>query len=312
MSRSGLAVALLCLHALTLHAQEAAQWREATRLAEAEYRAVRDSMLQGDSTVREVARSGDLVVAASDDLRRIAQSALDRVALARKRWFGGRLPSEGGFRIVISQQTEDPTRPHSMVVLSGLPDSGQASRMDRTVRRDQIEATLVDVFGEMMIAALPPAIRKWLDGAVSLSMPEPERRHFAMYAMATGTGLSQRACLSGSVLDCLYALGLGSPPRNEPGGAYAAYLRGDLLLTTLELQPEAWDRLRMSNASEPSVALVQAAGLTADSLIDHWLRVTTLSRPRAGLLGAGMALTVLVWIGLTFMGALLGGKSRWV
>lgn len=313
MCKLGIVAALLCTSAASLPAQEAARWRDTATRVEAEYRALRDSMVQGDSTVRDVARSGDLVVGASDDLRRIAQRALDRIVSIRKRWFGGRFPSEAGFRIVIrSQAGDDPTRAASMVVLSGLPDSGSAPRMDRSVPRSQIEATLVDVFGEMMLGVLSPTTREWLDGGIPLSMSEQEREHLVMYAVATGTGNSQRACLSGSVADCRYALGLGSPPREAPGNKYAAFLRGDLLLHALELGPDSWERFRSSTAAEPMARLAEASGLPPDSLIRRWFQSTLSSRPTHGPIETGAGLSALGWIGLLLFAALFGGRSRWV
>lgn len=312
MCRLGLVAALLSASAVSLSAQEAARWRDTARRVEAEYRALRDSMVQGDSTVREVARSGDLVVGASDDLRRIAQLALDRIGLIRRRWFGGGFPFEAGFRIVIREQTEDRTRPATMVVLSGLPDSGTAPRMDRTVPRRLIESTLVDLFGEMMLGVLSPTAREWLDGGIPLSMTEQEREHLVMYAVATGTGRSQQACLSGSVADCRYALGLGGSSREAPGNKYASFLRGDLLLHALELRPDSWERLRTSTVGEPMALLAEASGIPPDSLIRRWFQSTLSSRPTHGPIETDAGLSALGWIGLLLFAALFGGRSRWV
>lgn len=313
MCRLGLVAALLGASAATLSAQDAAQWRDTVRRVEAEYRALRDSMVRGDSTVREVARSGDLVIGASGDLRRIAQLALDRIALVRKRWFGGGSPSEAGFRIVIREQAgEYPTRAPNMVVLSGLPDTGKAPRMDRTVPRREIEATLVDIFGEMMLGTLPQITRAWLDAPIQLSVSEKEREHLVMYAVATGTGPSQRGCLSGRVAACRSALGLGDAASQEGERKYPAFLRGDFLLHALELRPDSWERLRQATGGEPIGMLSEAGGLPPDSLIRRWLEATLASRPTHGPIERGAGLSALGWIGLLLFATLLGGKSRWV
>ena len=46
-------------------AQQGAAWRDSAQRLNAATTALRDSMLQGDSTAAEVARRGDLVIAAS-------------------------------------------------------------------------------------------------------------------------------------------------------------------------------------------------------------------------------------------------------
>ena len=314
MSRSMFALAVLSLPALALEAQSTAEWRETARKAEAEYRALRDSMLQGDSTVQEVARKGDLVLGASNDLRTVSLAAFARLVQVRDRWFGGRSPSPHGFRIVIREYPSDDGRQHAtrMVVLSGLPDSGMAIRIDRMARSSEVGDVLLDLYGEMMIGSLPPAIREWLGLLPPLSMSERERKHLVMYAVTTGTGAAQRACLSGLPSDCLYALGLAGPSRSEPGRRYGEFLRSDVLLTALGLRRDGWDRLRTAGAEEPIAALAEAAGVSADSLIHYWLANTLATRPTEGPLGVTVGLSTIGWIALLLAGAMLGGRSRWV
>lgn len=314
MSRSTFLLAVLSLSALSLEAQSTAEWREIARKAEVEYRALRDSMLQGDSTVQEVARKDDLVLGASIDLRAVSLAAFDRLVQLRNRWFGGLSPSPHGFRIVIREYSSDDGRQRTTgtVVLSGLPDSGNAIRIDRMARPSEVGDVLLDVYGEMMIGSLPSVIREWLGLPPPLSMSERERKHLVMYAVSTGTGAAQRGCLSGITQDCLYALGLAVPDRPEPGRKYAELLRTDVLDAALGFRPDAWNRLRTTDAKEPLAALAEAAGVSADSLIHYWLAHTLATRPTEGLLGIRLGLSTIGWIALLLVGAVLGGRSRWV
>lgn len=315
MSRPIILLAALSLRALALEGQRASEWRETARRAEAEYRALRDSMLQGDSSVREVARKDDLVIGASADLGTPARDAFGQLIRIRERWFSGQSPVPDGFRIVLRERAYDPAgqiRSNGLVVLSGLPDSGSAIRMDRIAWRGQIGDMVLDSYGEMMIGSLPPGVRAWLDPAIPLSLPEGERRHLVMYAVATGTGASQRGCLLGVAEDCLYALGLARPHREEPGGRYAGLLRTDFLLAALELRPDAWKRLQLAGDKEPILGLSEAAGIPADSLARHWLKGILATRSTEGLLGVRMGLSAIGWIALLLAGMVLGGGSRWV
>jgi len=314
MSRLIGLLAVLSLHPLALDAQSAAQWRETARKAETEYRALRDSMLQGDSSVQEVSRKDNLVLGASAGLQTISRAAFDRLTKARDRWFSGAATFPNGFRIVLREDSGDPAdlRRHGTVVLSELPDSGNALRMDRTTRHSQIADILLDIYGEMLVGSLPPALRDWLGSGIPLSLPERERKHLVMYAVATGAGPTQRGCLSGIAADCLKALGLSGAPGNDQSGQYAGLLRVDFLLSLLELRPDTWGRLRMADGKTPLEAISRATDVSADSLARRWLKSTLTTRPPEGVVGVRMGLSALGWIALFLAGAVLGGRSRWV
>ena len=315
MCKSFVVLMLLSIRTVSLPAQDAAQWRDAARRAEAEYRALRDSMVQGDSTVREVARKNDLVLGASENLRAVSRAAFDRLLMIRERWFSNQSPSASGFRIVLRVRPQDPSRLNQtigLVVVAGLPDNDNAVRIDRIAFRDQIEHTLLDLYGEMMFSSLPPAIQSWLGGTIPLSMSVQERKRLTMYAIATGTGGSQRACRAGSAADCLYVLGLGEAASPDPGAFYAALLRSDLLFSVLDLQSSGWTRLQASTDRGPLEALVSAAGIPSDSLVRYWLGSTLSSRPRVGPLEVKSGIGAIGWIGVLLLAVLLGGRSRWV
>ena len=298
------------------NAQPAARWRDSALQLATRIRALRDSLLQGDSSVTEVARRDDLVIGASEQLRGTAASALERFARARARWFGGASPSPAGFRIILRSEKsgrhdEQLLAPEiATVVLAGLPDSGGAARTQRNAVRRQIAESFIDLYGEMMYASAGPALLKWLDLVAPLSMPDQERRYIAMYALVTGTGRAQRGCVAGRLEDCAYALTLRAPTATEPGGAYAAIVRTDLLLTALELGgPAAWTRFRQSAGQSIETGLAAAAGMPADSLLASWRSGLLALRPTEAPVSVEGVLLATVWTAGLLLGAL--GVSRW-
>ncbi|MGQ0702057.1 MAG: hypothetical protein ACT4PM_02860 [Gemmatimonadales bacterium] len=146
-----IAVLLALAWPSALPAQRAGAWRDSAQRLAIALEALRDSLLEGDSTVLEVARREDLVISAREDLRGSATNALDRLVAVRRRWFGGlgASPSPSGFRIVL----RIPPRldgDFGVVVLTGLPDTGAATRAERVTRRGELAEALIDVCGEMM------------------------------------------------------------------------------------------------------------------------------------------------------------------
>ena len=85
----------------TALAQSAAAWRDSSERLGVAIAALRDSMVQGDSNVVEVARRGDLVIAATPTLHTTAVDAIERVQEMQDRWFGDALPSRDGFRLTV-------------------------------------------------------------------------------------------------------------------------------------------------------------------------------------------------------------------
>ncbi len=316
MSRSALRSGLLILLALpgALAAQSARTWQDSTAKLAAELRALRDSMLEGDSTIEEVARRGDLTISASQHLRAEAAEALEKLVAARTRWFGGATPSPSGFRIVLEPGNASPEREAEpgLVVLSGAPDSGHAPRARRVIRSREFGVGLVDQFGEMMYQSGGARLLRWLELAPPLSMPDHERRHLAMYTVMTGTGSAQRECVAGRLDDCAYVLGLGPPTRGEPGGAYPPFLRADLLLATLELGgPGAWERLRAASTDSLDAVLSAAAGIPFDSVLARWRDGIFAFRPTDRLIEVPRVLFAVGWTGVLLLAALAGGLSRW-
>lgn len=304
----------LCVMATPLAAQSAQQWQDSAHRLSEQVRALRDSLLQGDSTVREVARHGDLVIGASESLRQAASAALLRFVEARRHWFGDASPSPGGFRIVLRATEQEasfrPPAEWAAVVLAGMPDSGNSARQERQVRRSEIAEVLIDIYAEMMWPETGPAIAKWLQQPPPLSMGENNRRVAAMYGLVTGTGSAQRACVSGVLADCAYALWLRESSGQNPGGGYSVFLRADLLLTALELGGSgAWARLSGARDSSVASALAAAAAMPIDSLLARWRSQLLAFRPISAPLGISGAGLALAWTVLALLSAL--GVSRW-
>ena len=297
-------------------AQPAQRWRDSALGLERQVRALRDSLLQGDSTVVEVARRDDLVIGASEPLREAAAAALERFIGERSRWFGGASPSPGGFRIVLrsdlSSSLEVGGLPQELatVVLAGLPDSEGAVRVQRSVVRRRIAENLIDAYAEMMYASAGPVLLEWLQSFPPVSIPEQERQQLAMYALVTGTGRAQRRCVAGALAACAAALGLRAPTDRESGGGYTPIVRADLLLTTLELGGSAaWTRLREAEGELVETALAAAAGMPADSLLARWRSGLLTLRPTEAPVTLPGVLLALGWTAGLLLGAL--GVARW-
>jgi hypothetical protein len=297
-------------------AQRPEQWRDSALRLEVQVRALRDSLLQGDSTVAEVTRRDDLVIGASEQLRGTAAGALQRFIRARARWFGGATPSPAGFRIVLRSDATGGrdewwlTAQMETVLLAGLPDSAGAMRTQRNVARRRIADNLIDLYGEMMYASAGPALLTWLESVPPLSMPDQERRHLAMYALVTGTGKAQRGCVAGDLADCASALTLGAPTGMESAHGYAPIVRADLLLTALELGgARGWGRFRQAAGQPIATALAAAAGMPADSLLAHWRSGLLVLRPSDTPVSLKQVLVAVGWTAGLLLGAM--GVARW-
>jgi hypothetical protein len=300
----------------TVRAQHAERWRDSALRLEVQVRALRDSLLQGDSTVGEVARRDDLVIGASEQLRGIAAAAFEEFLLVRARWFGGASPSPAGFRIVlrsdVSIQNDEWWLPRELatVVLAGLPDSGGATRAQRAVVPRRIAENLIDAYGEMMYASAGSVLFKWLESFPPLSIPDQERRHIAMYALVTGTGRAQRDCIAGDLAACASALRLRAQGQQKSGSDYAPIVRADLLLTALELGgPAAWTRFRDAESEPIETALAEAAGMPADSVLARWRSGLLTLRPNEAPVSLSGVLLAVGWTAGLLLGAL--GVARW-
>src|ERR1700709_1421832 len=82
-------------------AQQTERWRDSAQRAYSAMRAMHDSLLQGDSTLKEVARQGDFGISASPNQSANAAVAFDRFMRVSAHRFGQGKPSAGGFRIVV-------------------------------------------------------------------------------------------------------------------------------------------------------------------------------------------------------------------
>jgi hypothetical protein len=295
-------------------AQSATVWRDSAQRLSVHLLALRDSLLDGDSTVREVARRSGLVLGASPRMRSQGLDGLARVGEARRRWFGAALPSPNGFRIVLRSDNgryglPARSRQVDVVVLSGLPDSGPSRRTQRNVADGRLADQLVDLYAELMFQSGGPELRRWMDLGAPVSQPDRERRAVAMYILVTGATPAERGCLLGSLEDCAAALALRAA---GPGtsGYYPPFVRVDLLLTALELGgPGAWERLRNAGGSGMEAALASAAGMPTDSLLSRWRRGLLALRPGDSPLEAEVVLVGLVWTAGLLVAAL--GLSRW-
>jgi hypothetical protein len=306
-----LALALATPRALP--AQEAGSWRDSAALLAVRVRALRDSMLQGDSTVREVARQGDLVIGASERARSEAAAALQRFIRVRERWFGGASPSVDGFRIVLrsEENQRDGIGEWSTLVLAGLPDSGNSARTQRNVSRREFAEGLIDLYGELMWASAGSETVRWLDQTPPLSLDDRDRHTLAMYFFVTGSGRAQRGCVAGELQDCAFVLGLGPSTGENRGGSYPPFVRTDLLLSALDAGgPLAWTRFRAAAGPRLEHALAAAADMPLDSLLAHWRSNLLALRPTEAPLRARGALLALGWTAALLLGAL--GVSRWV
>jgi hypothetical protein len=297
-------------------AQRAAEWRDSSQRALVAMRAMRDSLYQGDSTTVEVARSGNLMIAASPNEAANAATALDHFAQVRLRRFGDGMPAAGGFRIVV--RTEGVARApnagggditEGSVVLAGTPDTGDAVRIQGRVRSEQLADYLVNHYGEMMVASVPP-LAAWTNSPPPLSMDEKDRRDQAMYAFITSTGESPRRCVAGDLVGCNLAFNLKRTIGPDSGRRLSQFLRADLLFFALDLGGSgAWNRLRTAADSGMSEMLAAAAQLPTDTVIARWRQSLLSRRPSTALVTPATTLMALAWTVLILGGAV--GASRW-
>ncbi|MGH7522795.1 MAG: hypothetical protein ACREK8_00625 [Gemmatimonadales bacterium] len=308
-----IALAMLTFAPRAVFAQSAAAWRDSSARLFTLERALRDSMVRGDSTTQEVARNGNLVIAASPNDRTVARDALRQFAASSNRWFGGAMPAADGFHIAVRTEAGSGGfgRPREIgaVVLAGLPDTGTAARLDRTAPPSDVSSVLIDAYATMMWGSVPH-LRLWLDFDPRLSTPEVENRQFAMYALVTATGHGQRECAEGNLTVCAYALLLRQPPTGVPALVMAATMRADLLFTALRLGgSQAWTRLRAADDSGIEPELAAAAGMPIDSLLAKWRGELLALRPTEMPLTTSNGIAVICWSVALLLGAL--GASRW-
>ncbi len=295
-------------------AQTAAEWGDSVRVLTAAVRALRDSLVRGDSSAAEVARQGDLAIAASPRLVGAARPALDSFALVRHRWFSDASPGRFGFRITVRHRDPFMLGGGSLVpdvlILAGLPDTGAAARAESDTRSADFESELVERFTEMMYAALPSPLMRWLGSPPPLWSPAAERRQLAMYDFVTTTGAAERGCISGDIRRCLEAFQLPHAIDAPIGPPFDETLRGDLFLTALDVGgPGAWSRLRDAADTDVAGALMAAASMPIDSVVRHWrARLLTL-HPNTVVLDTRTILTTLGW--LVAAGLAMLGASRW-
>lgn len=308
-------VSALVLAPAVCPAQRAAEWHDSAQRAYAAMRAMHDSLFQGDSTTAEVARHGNLVIAASPNETANAAAALDRFVRVRDRRFGDAMPAAGGFRIVV--HTEEPANvtaagsysPEGTVVLTGTPDSGDALRIHGNVTSSHLADYLDDHYGEMMVASVP-ALDAWTHSIPPLSMDETDRRDQAMYAFVTSTGDSPRRCVAGDLVACELAFNLKRTSDPENDRRLSQFLRADLLFFALDVGGAgAWDRLRRAADSGTPAMLSAAAQLPTDTLLAHWRGSLLSRRPATALLTPAITLVALAWSVLILGGAV--GASRW-
>jgi hypothetical protein len=294
--------------------QGAPAWKDSAQRLHALATALRDSMMRGDSTTQEVARSGSFVIAASPNNRTVAAEALTRFLETSDRWFGGAMPGPRGFRIVITTEVTAAgdfrtNRDVGAVVLAGLPDSGGAARVPRTLATGEVSDALIDAYGAMMFRSVV-ADTLWLHHTPSLSTPEVNRREVAMYALATGSGRAERDCAGGNLQQCALAFELAGSPTGDTGPLFPVFMRADLLFTALATGgPNAWARFRAAADSGIEPALVSAAGMPLDSLLSTWRAGLLALRPAEGPISTGTGVAALAWSALFLLGAL--GASRW-
>jgi hypothetical protein len=293
-------------------AQQATAWRDSAQRLGVAVRALRDSMLQGDSTTVEVGRRGDLVIAASVADRSTALDALAAFAQVRDRWFKGGLPSPDGFRIVLRNQQGTgpaPDQQDGMIVLSALPDTGQSIRVQRQSWQSNAAQSLIDRYGEMMIASVAP-LALWIEEPPPLSMAETERRQLSMYAFVTATGSLSRNCVSGDLAACRFAMDIEHAPSTSTDAAFPKFMRADFLYYTLDTGgPGAWNRLHGAAGGGLEAGLAAAAQMPIDSLVAHWRSSLLALRPTTVTISMRTALLALTWSSVLLLGAL--GASRW-
>jgi hypothetical protein len=309
----------LALVARTAFPQTAPAWRDSVQRLSAAYGALRDSVGDRDSTVVEVARRGRMVISASPRERAAARQALEYFAARRERWFGGAVPSPAGFRIavrtrsgrnVFGRRNGYQDRYDGSIVLSGLPDTSGATRMERAAPLKHTGEQLFTGYAEMMFPTLGISVGKWLESLPPFHLADDARRYHAMYAVMTSTGQAERGCVDGRLDYCAYALGLRPAPSPELTGAFPMVVRADLFLSALETGGSgSWERIVQAGPQSPATALEAATGLPVDSVIARWRHSITSLRPGERPLHLGSAVLAAAWAAVLLAGTL--GGSRW-
>jgi hypothetical protein len=316
--------ALLCSRVAAVMAQQQANaWHDSTVRLQARARLLEDSLMTGDSAATEVARRGDLAIAASPRQQSTAGAALDSFAVTRQRWFGSAMPSPSGFRIALQIDAGGrrwdggvpiggsflAAQPAGSIILAGLPDNTGAARRQRAIPAADIATTLIDEYAALMIAS-DTALTIWLENPPPFSTLVKDHRHRPMYLFVTGTGAMERDCVNGDVASCRYAIDLEHAPATRTGSIYSPDLRIDLLYFALDVGgPEAWARLRHATSTGMPAKLAAAAQMPIDSLLAHWRASLLALRPAKAILSGESALVALAWSVLLLLAAL--GASRW-
>lgn len=314
----GLVLLLCAVLTREARAQDATAWRDSVQRIANEIRALQDSLLEQDSTVQEVLRRGGLVASASSQNHARAIQALEALELAQVRWFGGASPSPDGFRIVLNTgdrhglftRFSERAINQEKVIVTGLPDTGNAIRVYRPSNNQDLGPELVWVFSDVMVGTLGSSLQGWLQHPPPLYLEEAERKYLAMYGVVTGADRAARGCVAGLLGHCAEALGLRHAPGTDPTAHFAPVVRADLFLTALEIGgPGAWSRLKSIGNARAEDALAAAAGMPGDSLLAAWRNRIMSQRPNQTPLEGKPILLAAVWIA-TLLGITLGA-SRW-
>ena len=302
-------------------AQDASAWRDSAYRISTELRVVRDSIAREESGIEEIARRSGLVVSATTRYHPIAADVLARFDSTRRRWFGEALPAAHGFRIVLRTGDRWSPQPrgsgeHSLMI-AGLPDGEAAPRVSPLVREtelsdpEQAARSFLDQFGRMMMRATAEPVQRWLPTGIPLIISDAARREEAMYAVVTGDGPAQRACVTGALAACRYVLGLTEPATSDSGPKYYSLARADLLLTVLDLGGAgAWNRLRDAPGPSLEEHLIAAAGMPLDSVLARWRDGLLALRPDHGPLDVPATAILLGWALLVLITSV--GIARWV
>lgn len=295
-------------------AQQGAAWRDTAQRLNAAVTALRDSMLQGDSTAAGVARRGDLVIAASPNQTQNARDAFARFIQARNRRFNeAASPSPDGFQIVMRTQSNNgqyfARDSAGVVILSGGIDGATSVRTERGTSSKDLATRMIDQFGEMMIGSVPQ-LSTWMETPPPMSMNERDRRDQVMYTFVTAMGPIQRRCVAGGLVACKVALGIRKIDGPENGGRYSPFIRADLLDFALNLGgPGAWSRLRAASDSGVETMLSAAAKIPVDSVLARWQQGLLALRPATAVVPVSSGFIAIAWSLVFLAGAL--GASKW-